>query len=97
MSGGSYNYLCHKDVSDLSNSQEDIQQMVDRLAGLGYAEDAARESEELLLTIRQYQTRINAMRSRLMWVWRSVEWWDSGNTSEEGVIQALSEYRGAIK
>lgn len=93
MSGGSYNYLFAKDTDDLLHAQEDIQSMADRLAGLGYAQDAAQETEALLLTLRQFENRIYVMQERLSNVWRAVEWWDSYDSGEESVKKALEEYR----
>jgi len=93
MSGGSYDYLYSKDVEDLLHSQETIQNMADRLAGLGYASDAAKETEIILLTLRQFENRISAMKERLSDVWHSVEWWDSCDSGEESVKNALEKYR----
>lgn len=93
MSGGSYNYLCHADAEMLMNKVSDLQDMADRLAGLGYAEDAAKETQALLLTVLQYENRINAMAERLSGVWRAVEWWDSCDSGEEAVKMALDGYR----
>lgn len=95
MSGGSYNYLCHKfDTQDLLNATEELRQMSDRLAGLGYAQDAAQETEQLLLTLRQVQNRVSAIQQRLAPVWRAIEWWDSCDSGEDGVKAALARYRG---
>jgi hypothetical protein len=93
MSGGSYNYLCYKQADDILENLGNLQDMADRLAGLGYAEDAATETQELLLIIRQYQNRINASLKRLTDVWRAVEWWDSSDSGEESVKKALENYR----
>ena len=97
MSGGSYDYLCWKDPADLVQMERQLREMSDRLAGLGYAVDAARETEQLLLTIRQFINRIEASSKRLEPVWHAVEWWDSGDSLEDGVKKALSEYRGDPK
>lgn len=92
MSGGSYNYLCHKEFTGHA-SLADLSDMVDRLSGLDYADDAARESMELLMIIRQFETRAEVIADRLRGVWKSVEWWDSCDSSEDGVKTALIEYR----
>ena len=73
-----------------------MQRMADRLAKLGYADDAAKETMETLLEIRQAKNRIQTRLDRLRDVWRSVEWWDSCDTSEEGLKDALSKYRGEV-
>lgn len=95
MSGGSYNYLCQVyDLDDLMKHEADLQAMAERLAGLGYAEDAARETEELLVMLRQWRTRAEVRTKRLREVWKAVEWWDSCDWSERAVREAIAEYRG---
>lgn len=94
MSGGSYNYLCFKDTSEILSNQDDLERMVERLAELGYAEDAAREADELLLMIRQFVIRCDVRLKRLNPIFKAVEWWDSCDWSEDSVKQALDKYRG---
>lgn len=94
MSGGSYNYLCHvQDLEDLRSHRYDLEEMASRLAGLGYAQDAARETEELLLLLRQWEVRAAARLERLTEVWKAVEWWDSCDSGEDEVRAALAKYR----
>ena len=93
MSGGSYDYLCLKDSDTLLEMKHQIEAMSARLAGLGYAEDAALETEDVLLTVRQFENRMQARIDRLRDVWRAVEWWDSGDSGEDSVKAALEEYR----
>lgn len=95
MSGGSYNYLCHAfDLDDLLEKRGSLQEMADRLAGLGYAEDAAKETEELLVLLNQWRVHAEVRRNRLAEVWKAVEWWDSSDCGEDGVREALAKYRG---
>lgn len=94
MSGGSYDYIAYKDPDDLFDHERMIEHMADRLAGLGYAEDAARETHELLLLLRQARIRLKTRHDRLSPVWHAVEWWDSQDSGERAVIDALAEYRG---
>ncbi|WP_306317219.1 MULTISPECIES: hypothetical protein [unclassified Streptomyces] len=94
MSGGSFNYLCYvQDLEDLRSQRHDLEDMASRLAGLGYAQDAARETEELLLLLRQWEVRATARVARLTDVWKAVEWWDSSDSGEDGVHEALAKYR----
>lgn len=95
MSGGSYDYLCFKDAEDLLSGhvEGNIELMSNRLAGLGYATDAAAETEELLLIIRQTRNRLSARAKRLHDVWYAVEWWDSCDSGEDSVKKALEKYR----
>lgn len=96
MSGGSYNYLCHAlDLGDLLNKQSDLSEMTDRLSGLGYAEDAAEETYLLLTLLRQFETRSEVHVQRLRDLWKAVEWWDSGDSGEDRVKEALKVYREA--
>ena len=46
MSGGSYDYLFAAGGAGLVGRDHDLERMADRLAGLGYAEAAARESAQ---------------------------------------------------
>lgn len=94
MSGGSYNYLCHTwDLSDLTQKKGDLADMFDRLAGLGYAEDAARETYTLLVQLRQFEIQTMVHVERLQDLWKAVEWWDSADTGEDSVKKALADYR----
>lgn len=95
MSGGSYNYLCHKDSSQLLSGEadEDLQEMADSLAELKYANDAAQETQDLLLTIRQSRNRIESSRKRLEAIWHSLEWWISGDSGEDEFKKSLERYR----
>ncbi len=96
MSGGSYDYLCHKGVDELigsSHDQANLEAMAMRLVGLGYAEDAARETEELLLILRQATVRLQTRLDRLSGIWKAIEWWDSCDSGEDEVHVALQKYR----
>lgn len=95
MSGGSYGHLyAVLDLADLTEQRNSLEEMAARLAGLGYAQDAARETEELLVLMRQWETRAHVRLRRLADVWHAVEWWDSGDSSEDRVHRALATYRG---
>jgi hypothetical protein len=93
MSGGSYNYLCFKDGHQYLDIPGDLEDMAARLAKLGWAEDAAAETEELLLILRQCEVRAQARIDRLRDIWHAVEWWDSQDSGPEEVRAALDAYR----
>lgn len=98
MSGGSFNYLCHTwDLDTLIDKQGDLEAMSQALAGLGYAKDAARETEELLVLLRQWENRATVRLDRLREVWKAMEWWQSCDYSEDTFKEALAEYRGESK
>lgn len=94
MSGGSYDYLCVKEADDLFADASQLQRMADRLAGLGWAEDVAKDTYDLLAIITTQRTRVDAAMRRLRDVFHAVEWWDSMDWSEDQVRQALDTYRG---
>ena len=94
MSGGSFDYLCYKESEDLLQSDHQLQSMADELARLGYAEDAARETQDLLLTIRTMRNRVQTSIDRLSDVWRAIEWWRSGDWGEDQIKEVLARYRG---
>jgi hypothetical protein len=95
MSGGSFNYLCHKDAADLfASGLGDAVDMADALAALGYAPDAAKETAALVAEARAAQARIDAKLERLQGVWKALEWWRSCDWSEQQFKRALAEYRG---
>jgi hypothetical protein len=94
MSGGSYNYLCAAvDLEDLLTRRNSLKAMADRLAELGYADDAAKETEELVVLLNQWAIRTEVRMRRLADLWQAVEWWDSSDSSEDGVREALAKYR----
>lgn len=93
MSGGSYNYLFRVEVCDLMNSIDALESMAERLSGLGYAKDVAAETTNLLISLRSFEIRAEAMRGRLASVWKAMEWWDSNDTSEDEFKEALQGFR----
>lgn len=95
MGGGSFNYLCRAtDLEDLAKQRHDLSDMVDALAHLGYAADAAQETASLLAQIRATQARAQASAQRLADVWKAVEWCKSYDWGEERIHEALAKYRG---
>ena len=95
MSGGSYEYLCYKDPDEmLSGSvRPHLEAMAERLSKLGWADDAAQETYEVLAILRQTETRLRVHNKRLNRVWHAVEWWDSGDSGPDALDEALSRYR----
>lgn len=93
MSGGSYEYLCFADADEVRGKEEQVRRMADRLSALGYADDAAAETMDLLLTLRQQRVYVQSVLSRLSGIWHSVEWWDSGDSGEDGLEFCLRRYR----
>lgn len=97
MSGGSYNYLCMKEVSELFSVEPEIESMAKRLQGLGYASDAARETTDIISQMRSYERILAVRLERLQSIWHAVEWWDSFDTDENSLIKELALYREETK
>lgn len=90
MSGGSYNYLATH-VTGLEDRHDDIvEALAARLDGLGYATEAAAETRKVLEILDEAEK----VAQRLYDVWHAVEWWDSGDSGEEQVRKAVSEFQG---
>ena len=93
MSGGSYNYLCHKDANDIHERRQELNEMRDRLIELGHL-DAAKETESVLLMLDAFYVRLQSRIDRLNPVWKAVEWCDSGDWGKEDITEAVEKYRG---
>lgn len=97
MSGGSYNYICNRDADELvASHSDDMDSMLTRLQGLGYADDAAAETQGViddLAELRRLMARIDRRMRPVQAVWRAMEWWDSLDSSEDGFRRALDEWR----
>ena len=97
MSGGSHDYLCNAfELWDLISKPEGITrlaEMADDLAELGYAKDAAIETQRILQKIRAMEVQWQVANGRMRGVWKALEWWHSGDRSEECFKEALSKYR----
>jgi hypothetical protein len=95
VSGGEYDYLyARAELDELLGHERMLEAMADRLAGFGWAEDAACETQELLVQLRQWKVRAQVRVRRLADVWHAVEWMDSGDCREDAVRKALAGYRG---
>jgi len=86
MSGGSFNYLCHSD--EPWHRSEDLESMAEALDQRGYA-DAAKETRQWL----HYTPA--APREVLKDLWWAVEWKTSGDSNEEVVIDAYTQYQAS--
>lgn len=97
MSGGSFHYLYQADPAVMLESRrEDLANMVSALTELG-AQDAARETETILLILTHFETRMEARIARLAPVWKAVEWYRSADSSIEAVTKALAKYREEVE
>mgnify|MGYP000327622803 FL=1 len=94
LSGGSFDYLCYKDVPELMNSSSiaNLESMVQHLQEYGY-EDIARDTQRLIEYIQSASIRIEVLSENLNDVFHAVEWHESGDIRRETMIKKLEEYR----
>lgn len=95
MSGGSFNYLCYKQIHELFDEENlvELENMATSLIELGH-KDAAQELLNMKYTIEQSLVRVETMKGRLHEVMHAVEWYVSGDRSKEAVAEAVKAYRG---
>lgn len=94
MSGGSFDYLCYKEVPELMNSSNiaNLESMVQHLQKYGY-EDIARDTQRLIEYIQSASIRIEVLSENLNDVFHAVEWHESGDIGRETMIAELEKYR----
>lgn len=100
MSGGSYNYICHKmhDPTQLFHEIDTMKRMAEALATLGY-DDIAHETREAVNDVRKLRRLCEAFSNnhrRLEKAWRAVEWKESFDITEESMHGILKEVEGEL-
>lgn len=93
MSGGSFNHLFAKSPEELIRAEAMIEAMAAAPADLGYAPDAARETRIVNRILGAYRSSLTRKLRRLERVWQAVEYWKSGEWTEQDVRDAIDEYR----
>lgn len=88
MSGGSYNYLCYADASDIGSKLSDLDQMAARLEQIDPGGCAAADTREVQALIGALDRAIG----RLSDVWRAVEWRDSCDWGDDQMLAEIGEY-----
>lgn len=92
MSGGSFNYLCHKEAEDLFNHISDLENMRESLIKYGY-EDIAKDTQRLIEYIKSAKCVIGTLKDMLEPVFHAIEWYESADYSKETMIEILEKYR----
>jgi len=94
MSGGSFNYLCYADTSEIVTGEHDseIGSMIDTLQELG-AKDIADDTRKIIDLSKEYREKVETLRASLENVWHAVEWNMSGDSGEDAVKEAIKKYR----
>ncbi|MBP5413663.1 MAG: hypothetical protein ILN61_00225 [Lachnospiraceae bacterium] len=92
MSGGSFNYLYCKEVTDLMNSASDLEEMSEILTREGY-EDVARDMRRLIEYIKSAQIRIGVLAEQLRDIMKAVEWYEDCDIGKETLNTKIEAYR----
>lgn len=92
MSGGSFNYLCCREIEDLFYHISDLEDMRESLIKYGY-EDIAKDTQRLIEYIKSAECVIGTLKDMLEPVFRAVEWYESADYSKETMIEILEKYR----
>ena len=94
MSGGSFDYLHNKEAEDWVGCQcsREAQRMIDALIAAG-AEDAAKETQTILAIADGARVRLEALIEHIGPLWKAMEWWKSGDSSEASFTEALEKWR----
>lgn len=94
LSGGSFGYLCYKDVNELMepSSISELESMVQHLQEYGY-EDIARDTQRLIEYIQSASIRIEVLSENLNDVFHAVEWYESADIGRKEMIAELEKYR----
>ena len=98
MSGGAYTTNNHRPVyyasiEDFVADPDALDLLVQDLAAIGYANDAAALTDELLIMVRQFTIRANIRLEKLSSIWRALDYWKCQDDGEDGFKANLDEWR----
>lgn len=105
MSGGSWDYLCYKDIEDLATTSPSgcghvsgswvdvLDAMAQRLEreGAPDAADATRDVRDRVIELRDRAH--GSLESGLTNIWRAVEWVDSCDSGPEAIAESVAQWR----
>ena len=94
MSGGSYDYLCYSEFPDYmsDNRINDMEQVEKRLIEKEYS-DIAEDVRRLIEYSLSAKNRLGVLFDKLSPVFHAIEWYDSGDISEDTLSEELEKYR----
>lgn len=97
MSGGSYNYMCTRDIHEIVDMVQDTEtspfyRMTERLQHNYPDSRAAKDMTELKEAIVRFLEETAPKVAALVPVWESVEWVDSGDRTEDELVKDIREY-----
>lgn len=93
MSGGNFNYLCHKELRELLHHPM-LEEMAKTLEDQFPASRAAIDTRALIDRFDQLQADLDAEPARTLHqdVWHDIEWWQSGDYPKESARAAIAAY-----
>lgn len=93
MSGGSYDFLCHKDESDIfsCSAATALHDMANRLDAL--CPEAAAETRALFDGPGSLRHELSWRIGRLTDIWKAVEWVDSSDWGKDQLDHAVEQFR----
>jgi hypothetical protein len=99
MPGGSWNYLYSKEDLDLveDNVINDLERVAVRLTKIAYAKAVAKDVKECIALLRlslRLITEADIKKKALTDILKTLEWWDSCDSSEEDFKNAITTYLG---
>lgn len=97
MSGGSFDYVCFKDFSQLVNGEgiHSLLELVDFMEHTFPHETATVESRAMYEWVRKLARHLEndpPELTALQKVWKAVEWWKSGDYGKDAVIEELRAF-----
>jgi hypothetical protein len=96
MSGGSFNYLCYTETTDLFHKIDDMEDMEQFLIKKGYT-DIAKDVRRLIEYCKTAEIRISVLFEQLEKVFHDIEWQTSGDIGDDSLTNTLEQYRkGAV-
>lgn len=99
MSGGSFDYLHNHSCipEELVERIGDVEKMKDVLKDLPAAEEAFMTTLKIVEAIHRLRSLVDEHGAEIGTVWYAVEWWKSGDRSEDSAIAAAARYAHARK
>jgi hypothetical protein len=95
MSGGSFNYLCHKDVEDIYECRDEIKAMVEAFAEHGF-KSAALATEEFLCLLENHHRVLTVRLNNLNDIWHAMEWFKSCDIGLDAVKEAVAKWEKTL-
>ena len=92
MSGGSLNYLCFAEPTELINRVGDMEEVEAELIRRNYL-DIAKDVRRLIEYTLSAHNRISVLQENLNEIFRAVEWYHSADIGEDSLIKRFDQYR----